>query len=163
MKKAIAVFMFVSLLLSSCHINQVESMDEIVSKYSSYTDAIQALDSTLVIGKDVHPCANGDCIVMYSVHTEQGGLYSITFTCVSSTKAKLTILFYDAEEYLDEYHLNLLSSFITLFNQSGIGEEQAKKGCESIKEKNYVRFNSHSSLSWDEDTSFIDYYEKYLK
>ena len=163
MKKAIALLVFMSLLLSSCHIYQEKSMDEIVSKYSSYTDAIQAFDSSLVVIKEEYPCANGDYIVMYSVHTEQGGLYAIKFTCVSSTKAKLTILFYDAEEYLDEYHLNLLSSFITLFNQSGISEDQAKKGCESIKEKNYVRFNSHSSLSWEEDSSFIDYYEKYLK
>ena len=165
MKKIICLILSLSLLfLSGCEDNQEAVVEEMHNKCLSYEAKIQEIDPALKIYSDVSRFSNGDIFVSYSLETEYDSTVYVTFECINAIKpvTKLEISIVGYRSHSDEYHINLLSSFICEFSQKNMELEEIKNIVyKCIDKKQGKRINTHSNIDWD-DVYGITYYDSKL-
>lgn len=134
------------LLLSSCSAEDI-SKEDFEKQVIAYREKIQNIDSDLKIYESTLICQDGDCIVTYSVEAPSGACFGIWVEFISVEKTKIKIEFFDTAHCWSEENINLFSAFISVFTHNRYTFDKIKAAVSTMRESDYYRFNSKSSLS----------------
>lgn len=163
MQKAFLIFLlFCSscLFCTSC-LNQKQeiSVEQFEQQCLAYKTRIQNIDSSLKISTATHICQDGEHIVVYSIETISESCLGVTFTFISPDKTQILIEFNDAVNNWDDNNRNLLSTLIYQFTNNGFEIDEIEAVVDAMNDSDHYRFNSCSSLFWDDYHSTLYYTE----
>ena len=148
------------LFLNSCsNAGQTVSAEKFEQQAAAYRERIRNADSSLEIHESAHICQDGEHIVVYSVYSPSEACFGVTLTVISPKKSKLLIEFTDADDNWSENNISLFASLIVELTNCEMTSLGIETAIESMTISDHYRFDSGSSLFWDDYHSTLYYTE----
>lgn len=136
------------------------SLEDFEYYVTVYKNRIQNIDPSLKVYESPYICQEGEYTCSYSVQAHDGALFDVSVTFLSAKKAKLWIVFHNAEECWNTDNISLYARLINALTNYEIQSDKTQEIIQTLQASDTHKFNKNKNcLYWDEYHSSLFFRE----